>query len=111
MINRRIILTTIPTIPGYRIKEVLGIVFGMSVRTRGFGGRIVAGIEAIVGGRSESYLHELRKAREEALDDLYRRAESMGADAVVGIDFETSEILEGFIVVTATGTAVRIERE
>lgn len=84
---------------------------GMSVRTRGVLGRFLAGIEAAVGGRSESYMVELKKARDEALQDLVREASRLGANAVVGIDFETSEILEGFIVVTATGTAVIVELE
>jgi len=55
-------------------------------------------------------LRELEKAREEVLRELERKTERMGADAVVGIDFETSEILEGFVVVTAYGTAVKLEK-
>lgn len=81
------------------------------MRTRGFLGRLAAGFEAIVGGASSAYISELKKAREEALNDLISQASAMGANAVVGLDFETSEILEGFIVVTATGTAVEVEPE
>ncbi|UNQ73632.1 YbjQ family protein [Infirmifilum sp. NZ] len=105
------IVTTTPSIPGYRIKWVLGVVTGMSVRTRGFLGRMAAGIEAIVGGASSAYVTELKKARDEALSDLINSARQMGANAVVGLDFETSEVLEGFIIVTATGTAVEVEPE
>ncbi len=105
------LLATTPAIPGYRVVKVLGIVTGMSIRTRGALGRLLAGLEALVGGRSESYIAELKKARDEALQDLVREAEARGANAVVGIDFETSEVLEGFIVVTATGTAVVVEPE
>ena len=83
----------------------------MSVRTRGFLGRLAAGLEAIVGGASSAYISELKKARDEALNDLVNSAKALGANAVVGLDFETSEILEGFIVVTATGTAVEVEPE
>ena len=112
MIRRpSVIVTTTPYIPGYKIKRVLGIVYGTSIRTRGLGGRVIAGLEAIVGGRGMSYLQELEKAREEALEELRNRAYSMGANAVVSVDFETNEILEGFIVITAFGTAVYIEPE
>ncbi len=106
----RILVTTTPTLPGYEITEVLGIIYGMSVRTRGLGGNLIASLEALAGGRVTSYLQELRKAREEALSDLIRQAERLGADAVVGVDFDVSEVLEQFIVVTATGTAVRARR-
>ena len=106
-----VIVTTTPFLPGYRVKRVLGIVYGMSVRTRGMLGRFVAGIEALVGGRGSAYLAELEKARNEALEELKVNAAKMGANAVVAVDFETAEILEGFIVVTAYGTAVEAERE
>ncbi|MGC8983539.1 MAG: YbjQ family protein [Desulfurococcaceae archaeon] len=106
-----IMLATTPTIPGYRIVKVLGIVTGISIRTRGALGRLAASLEAVFGGRGESYIGELKKAREEAVEDLVREALALGANAVVGVDFETSEILEGFIVVTATGTAVVVEPE
>lgn len=105
------IITTTPSIPGYRVKRVIGVVTGMSVRTRGFLGRLAAGLEAIVGGASSAYISELKKARDGALNDLVNSAKALGANAVVGLDFETSEILEGFIVVTATGTAVEVEPE
>jgi len=105
------IVTTIPSIPGYRIERVLGVVTGISIRTRGMLGRFVAGIEALVGGRSEAYISELKKARAEALRDLEDMARTLGANAVVGVDFETSEVLEGFIMITATGTAVVIRPE
>ncbi len=100
---------TTPEVPGRRVREVLGIVWGMSVRTRGVLGRLIAGLETVVGGRGIAYLHELEKARSEALEDLRRNAERMGADAVVGIDMEMSEVLEGFIIITAWGTAVKLE--
>jgi uncharacterized protein YbjQ (UPF0145 family) len=105
------LVVTTPSIPGYRIVRVTGIVSGMSIRTRGLLGRLGASVEAIVGGRSEAYITELKKAREEALRDLVEEAQRLGANAVVGVDFETSEVLEGFLVVAATGTAVVVERE
>lgn len=106
-----VITTTMPLVPGYKIVKIVGIVVGMSVRTRGVGGRIIAGIESLIGGRGEAYIVELKKARSEALQDMIVEAIKRGANAVVGMDFETTELLEGFIAVTATGTAVVIEPE
>lgn len=105
----QIFLSTTPEVPGRRIVKSLGIVFGQTVRTRGVLGRFLTGIEVLTGGKSEAYLSEVAKAREEALQDLIRKALSVGANGVAGIDFETSEILEGFIVITAVGTAVQVE--
>jgi len=107
----RVLLVTTPEVPGYRVKRVIGIVTASTVRTRGMLGRIISGIEALVGGRGTAYLEELDKARREVLDELERRARGMGANAVVGIDFETTEMLEGFIMITAWGTAVEVEPE
>ncbi|RLE74813.1 MAG: hypothetical protein DRJ56_06745 [Thermoprotei archaeon] len=106
-----VILATTPSLPGYRVERVLGVVYGSSIRTRGLGGKLLAGIEAVVGGRGAAYLKELEKAREEAIQDLVQKARAMGANAVLGIDFETAEILEGFIVVTVYGTAAVVSRE
>ncbi|MEM1508619.1 MAG: YbjQ family protein [Thermofilaceae archaeon] len=105
------LLSTTHTLPGYKIVRNLGIVTGISIRTRGMLGRFIAGIEAMVGGRSESYIAELKKAREEAIQDMVAAASRLGANAIIGIDFETSEVLEGFIMITATGTAVVAEPE
>ncbi|MHB9301549.1 YbjQ family protein [Thermofilum pendens] len=105
------IISTTHSVPGYRVVKVLGIVTGMRVRTRGVLGRLAASVEALVGGRGEAYIEELKKARDEALQDMVAEASKLGANAVIGVNFETSEILEGFIVVTATGTAVVIEPE
>ena len=71
--------------------------------------RIISGIEALVGGRGSVYLEELNKARREVLDELERKTRMMGVNAVISIDFETTEMLEGFIMITAYGTAVEIE--
>ncbi len=105
------IITTTPSIPGYRIVRVLGIVSASSIRTRGAGGRLLAGLEAIAGGRGESYLKEVEKARMEALELLQKRAKDMGANAIIGVDFETAEVLEGFIMISVYGTAVHVVKE
>jgi uncharacterized protein YbjQ (UPF0145 family) len=105
-----LILATMPAIPKYEVEEVLGVIYGSSTRTRGMGGRIVSGIQSITGGKGTAYAKEVEKARREALDDLKSEAKRLGANGVLSIDFETAEILEGFILVTAYGTAVKLKK-
>jgi uncharacterized protein YbjQ (UPF0145 family) len=105
-----IIVVTTPTVAGYEIVKVLGAVSGLTVRTRGVGGKIVAGIEGIFGGEVTSYTSECEKARIESLQRLIENASRMGANAVVGTDFETSDILQGTATTfSAYGTAVVIK--
>ena len=90
--------------------KVLGAVHGLTVRTRGVGGKIVAGIEGIFGGEVTSYSSEAEKARRESLERLIEETLNVGANAVVGADFETSDILQGTSTLfSAYGTAVVIE--
>lgn len=101
------LVVTTPTVPGYDIVKVLGAVHGITVRTRGVGGKIVAGIEGILGGEVTAYTSECEKARRESLNRLIENASQMGANAIVGVEFETSDILQGTATVFATyGTAV-----
>jgi len=104
------IVVTTPTVPGYEVVKVLGTVHGLTVRTRGVGGKIVAGIEGILGGEVTAYTHECEKARVESLNRLKENAARMGANAVIGVDFETSDILQGTATVFGTwGTAVVVK--
>ncbi len=108
--NNFLIVTT-PTIPGYRIVKVLGVVSGLTPRTRGAGGRFVAGLESAFGGEVTSYTSELEKAREEAIERVKQKALEKGANAIIGLDMETSEVFQGVVVISATGTAVVAEPE
>ena len=102
-----VIVVTTPNLPGYEIVKVLGSVDGLTVRTRGVGGKIVAGIQGVFGGEVTAYTSECEKARKESLNRLIENAKKMGANAVIGTDFETSDILQGTATVFATyGTAV-----
>jgi len=106
----KILVVTTPTIAGYEIVRVLGIVHGLTVRTRGVGGKIMAGIEGMFGGEVTSYSSEAEKARRDSLQRLIDNAEKMGANAVVKTDFETSDILQGTATLfSAYGTAVVIK--
>ena len=93
--NTQMMVVTTPTLPGYRVVKVLGVATGLTVRTRGVGGKFVAGIEGMFGGEVTSYSSEAEKARRESLQRLIDRAKAMGANAVIGADFETSDILQG----------------
>jgi len=106
-----ILIVTTPSIPGYRIIKVFGVVTSLVPRTRGFLGKIVAGFQSMVGGEVSAFTSELEKARMEAISRLKDKARGMGANAVVGLDLETSDLglQAGVVVVSATGTAVVVE--
>ena len=104
------ILTTTPAIEGRQIVEYKGVVFGEVIAGVDFLRDIAASIRNFVGGRSGSYEEELIHAREQAMDEMRQRAQAMGADAVVGIDidYEVLGANNGMLMVTASGTAVKL---
>jgi uncharacterized protein YbjQ (UPF0145 family) len=105
--EKEIIVVTTPNLPGYEIVKVLGTIHGLTVRTRGVGGKLVAGIEGILGGEVTAYTSECEKARKESLNRLIENAKGIGANAVLSVDFETAEVLNGTATVfSAYGTAV-----
>lgn len=104
------ILTTTPNIEGRVIQEYLGVVFGETISGINFVRDFAAGLSNFFGGRSHTYEEELLSARETAMSELTARAAQMGADAVVGIDMDY-EMLgsdNGMMMVTVSGTAVRL---
>jgi uncharacterized protein YbjQ (UPF0145 family) len=107
------IIVTTPTIPGYKITKVIGIVTGITPRTRGVGGKIMAGIQSAFGGEVTAFTSELEKARVETMVRIKEKATSMGANAVVGLDIETTDLglQAGVVAISATGTAVVAEKE
>jgi len=106
-------IVTTPTVPGYRITKVMGVVTGLTPRTRGILGKFVAGFESMFGGEVTAFTSELEKARLDAIRRVRNKALNLGANAVVGLDLETSDLgLQlGVVVISATGTAVVIEKE
>ena len=103
------ILTTTATIDGKQIYEYKGIVFGEVITGVNFIKYFGASLRDFFGGRSGSYERELTEARQHALAELEERAASLGADGVVGIDFEYQVLgaKNSMLMVTASGTAVR----
>ena len=105
------ITTTTPSVEGKRIIEYKGIVFGEVISGVNFVKDIAASFTNFFGGRSESYEKELIQARENAIKEMEKRAETLGANAVVGvdIDYEVLGADNGMLMVTASGTAVIVE--
>ncbi|NOX44261.1 MAG: YbjQ family protein [Caldiserica bacterium] len=105
------IVTTTETVPGHEIVEILGLVRGNTVRARHLGRDILAGLRNVVGGEVVEYTEMLSKAREEALRRMISQAEKLGADAVVGVRFATSQTMAGAAEILAYGTAVKLARK
>ncbi len=104
------IITTTPSVEGKQITDYLGVVFGEVISGVNFIKDFTAGLSNFFGGRSGTYEEELIRAREQALQEMQQRAYQMGADAVVGvdIDYEVLGADNGMLMVTVSGTAVRI---
>ena len=112
MSDKSFIIVTMPTVSGYIITKVLGLVTGLTPRTRGVGGVFRAGIQSLKGGEITAFTSEIEKARVEAIDRAIEKAKNMGANAIVGMDLETSDIGHTNVtLISATGTAVIIEPE
>jgi len=103
------IVVTTENIAGYRVKDVLGQCFGVVVRSRGLGGNIMAGLRSIVGGEIHEYTSLLEEARKHAVDRMVDNATLMGANAVIMMRFDSSEIGETMSEIVAYGTAAFIE--
>ncbi len=100
------ILASIDTIPGKNF-EVLGIVKGTVVQSKHIGRDILAGLKTIVGGEIQGYTDMLIEARNIATERMTREAESRGADAIIGMRYCTSAVMEGAAEIVAYGTAVK----
>ncbi|MDE2838884.1 MAG: YbjQ family protein [Chloroflexota bacterium] len=105
------ILATSDSVPGKRITEVKGLVQGNTIRARNIGRDIVAGLRNIVGGEVTEYTRLMSESREQAIVRMVEQAESMGANAVVGMRFVTSMVMQGASELLAYGTAVVVEDE
>jgi uncharacterized protein YbjQ (UPF0145 family) len=110
MTNEIIIVST-PYVPGYRITRTIGVTWGLIVRSRGLGRNITAGLRSLVGGEIHEYTELLNQSREEALDRLKEHALALGANAVVSMQFDSSEMGETMTELLAYGTAVIVEKE
>ena len=96
-------------IPGYRVSRHLGVVRGVTVRSRSAVGNIFGGFQALFGGKIAIYVRLAETARQEAFDHMCEHATEGGANAVVGMRYDATEIMDGITEVLAYGTAVWIE--
>jgi uncharacterized protein YbjQ (UPF0145 family) len=102
-------MVSTPYLPGYRVSRVIGITFGLIVRSRGLGRNIVAGFRSLAGGEITEYTQLLEQSRHEAITRLAQHAQSLGANAVLSVGFDTSEMSEIMTEIMAYGTAVVVE--
>lgn len=109
MKKNNVIVATTETIPGKNVREVLGIVKGSTVRSRNVGRDIGAGLKSLIGGEVKTYTQMSSDARDEAYNRMVNNAISMGADAVIGMRFSTSMIMQGASEMLAFGTAVKFK--
>lgn len=103
------LLATTDTIPGKTITQCLGLVRGNTIRARHMGKDLLAALRNVVGGEITEYTKLLGESREQALDRMMEEAKKMGANAIVGVRFSTSEVAAHAAEILAYGTAVVVE--
>ena len=104
------LITTMNDIPGYEIEEVFGEVFGLTVRSRHLGSQLGAGLKSILGGELKGMTKALIDSRNEVMQRMIEEAQAKGADAIVAMRFDTSEMGSNWTEICAYGTAVRTRR-
>ena len=104
------IITTMNDLPGYEIEEVLGEVFGLTVRSRNVGSQIGAQLKSILGGELKGMTKALVDSRHEVMERMSQEAEAKGANAIIAMRFDTSEMGSNWTEICAYGTAVRVHK-
>jgi uncharacterized protein YbjQ (UPF0145 family) len=105
-----VIISTMNDLPGYEVEEVLGEVFGLTVRSRNVGSQIGASLKSLVGGELKGMTKMLAEGRQHATDRLIEEAEGKGANAIIAFRFDTSELGTTWTEICAYGTAVRVRK-
>ena len=103
------LVATTETVAGHRVRQTLGQCFGVTVRSRGLGGNIMAGLRSIVGGEITEYTQMLEEARRHAVDRMVQNATLMGANGILMMRFDSSEIGQTMSEIVAYGTAVILD--
>jgi uncharacterized protein YbjQ (UPF0145 family) len=104
-------ITTAFELPGYRVARNLGLVRGVTVRSRSVFGTLGASLETLVGGNITLFEDMCEKTREQALELMMEHAVERGANAVIGVRYDATEVMQGVTEVIAYGTAVQVQRE
>ena|SRR5512143_603494 len=105
------IVVTTPYVSGHRVVETKGMVFGLVVRSRGLGGNIMASLRSLGGGEIHEYTSMLEDTRRQALDRLVQNATLAGANAILSMRFDSSELANTMSEIVAYGTAVIVEAD
>ena len=105
------IVSTAPFIAGHRVVETKGQTFGLVVRSRGFSGNLIAGLRSLGGGEIHEYTELLEDTRRQALDRMVKNATLMGANAIISMRFDSSEMASYMTEIVAYGTAVVVEAD
>jgi uncharacterized protein YbjQ (UPF0145 family) len=105
-----LLITTSTHLEGYTVTEQLGLVRGITVRSRGLGGNIAGGFMAMFGGKSSIYTDLCENSREEAFRLMMDHAKQVGANAIINVRYESNEVMQGMTEVLAYGTAVKVEK-
>ena len=106
----RMLISTMNDLPGWEIDEVLGEVFGLTVRSRNVGSQLGAGLKSLVGGELKGMTKALVDSREQVIERMVEEAQKKGGDAIVAMRFDTSEMGSNWTEICAYGTAVRTRR-
>jgi uncharacterized protein YbjQ (UPF0145 family) len=104
------IVTTMNDIPGYQVDEVYGEVMGLTVRSRNIGSQIGAGLKSILGGELKGMTKALVDSRKQVMERMVEEAEAKGANAIIAMRFDTSEMGGQWTEICSYGTAVRIHK-
>jgi uncharacterized protein YbjQ (UPF0145 family) len=104
------LITTANDLPGYEITEVIGEVFGLTVRSRNVGSQLGASFKSLVGGELKGMTKMLAEGREQAIARLVEETEARGGEAIVAMRFDTSELGATWTEICAYGTAVKVRR-
>lgn len=102
---------TTPYVPGHQVDRVVGLTWGTVVRSRGIGYQVTAGLRGLAGGEIPEFTNMLNDTRQRALDRLIEHARSLGANAAIGVSFDSSELGPNMSEVLAYGTAVVVSPE
>ncbi len=103
------IISTLENVPDKKIKKILGIVKGSTIRSKHIGRDIMAGLTSIIGGELKGYTEMINEARDEAIGRMVEEGKKLNADAIIGVRLTTSQVVQGAAEVVAYGTAVNLK--
>jgi uncharacterized protein YbjQ (UPF0145 family) len=106
-----VLISTMNDIPGYEVTEVLGEVFGLTVRSRNIGSQFGAAFKSMAGGELKGMTKNLIDSRNEVVERMTQEAQARGGDAVLAFRFDTSEMGQNWTEICAYGTAVKIQKK